>query len=461
MKYKSELLFELIENNGHVTSKIPHYESECENEFISEVRGAYPKLNDYSGEWLNYANNHVGVGKFPTERVVDVTNARFENVVPYAYNSAILKGSTKYRDIDTGEILESFEEGRNLELVSVKMPVLTTTGKNLFDKEAFYNDWKSKVESYVYKEIVDNEEVLKVNNFKHLFDDKDGFRINVKKGVPLTVRMECKKAGTNNTNSVFTIRYGDKKYLDFPSCHSDEWVASTITFVPTRDYITFCSGYNYNDYYYVKNIQLEVGSTATPYEPYKSNILTVNEEVELRGIGDVKDELNLLTGEVTERTDEITLDVTNVSVYTSDNSDRFEITSRTLPKNNQYITRDYSGINNWGLTVINNYNYGMKNTISYHANAYKFYIRFESGLYTAESLKQKLIETPLTLVYQLETPTIKTVDLICLDENNKPTKFKPYEGVMYVVTSSETLPPLLDMEVPVEAISQNLTSFIK
>ena len=32
---------------------------------------------------------------------------------------------------------------------------------------------------------------------------------------------------------------------------------------------------------------------------------------------------------------------------------------------------------------------------------------------------------------------------------------------MYVVTSSETLPPLLDMEVPVEAISQNLASFIK
>ena len=38
--------------------------------------------------------------------------------------SAILKGSTKYRDIDTGEILETFEEGRNLELVSVKMPGL-------------------------------------------------------------------------------------------------------------------------------------------------------------------------------------------------------------------------------------------------------------------------------------------------------------------------------------------------
>ena len=52
------------------------------------------------------------------------------NTLEKTIKSAILKGSTKYRDIDTGEFLETFEEGRNLELVSVRMPVLTTTGKN-------------------------------------------------------------------------------------------------------------------------------------------------------------------------------------------------------------------------------------------------------------------------------------------------------------------------------------------
>ena len=49
------------------------------------------------------------------------------NTLEKPIKSAILKGSTKYRDIDTGEFLETFEEGRNLELVSVKMPVVTTT----------------------------------------------------------------------------------------------------------------------------------------------------------------------------------------------------------------------------------------------------------------------------------------------------------------------------------------------
>ena len=50
-----------------------------------------------------------------------------QNTIEAPVKSAILKGVTGYKDVDTGEILETFEEGRNLELVSVKMPVLTTS----------------------------------------------------------------------------------------------------------------------------------------------------------------------------------------------------------------------------------------------------------------------------------------------------------------------------------------------
>ena len=53
-------------------------------------------------------------------------------------------------------------------------------------------------------------------------------------------------------------------------------------------------------------VQLEIGTEATPYEPHKSNILTTPEDLELRGIGDVKDELDLLTGEVVENTIKLT-----------------------------------------------------------------------------------------------------------------------------------------------------------
>ena len=51
--------------------------------------------------------------------------------------------------------------------------------------------------------------------------------------------------------------------------------------------------------------------TATVKNQKFENILSVNEDDELRGIEDVKDELDLLTGELTQRIGEIVLDGKN------------------------------------------------------------------------------------------------------------------------------------------------------
>ena len=58
----------------------------------------------------------------------------------------------------------------------------------------------------------------------------------------------------------------------------------------------------------INSIQIEQGTQATSYEPFKSNILSTLDDVVLRGIEDVKDELDCLTGKVTERIGEIVLD---------------------------------------------------------------------------------------------------------------------------------------------------------
>ena len=58
----------------------------------------------------------------------------------------------------------------------------------------------------------------------------------------------------------------------------------------------------------VNNFMMEKGSAATPYEPHKSNILSTPQDLELRGIGNVKDELNLATGELTQRIGEVVFD---------------------------------------------------------------------------------------------------------------------------------------------------------
>lgn len=192
---------------------------------------------------------------------------------------------------------------------SVRMPVLTTTGKNLFDKEAFYNDWKGKQAKYIYKETVDGEDVLKIHNLNLLNADKNGFKIFVKKDVPLTLTFKCKKAGTADTNAVLTVRHDYKTYKDVGSCNSDVWTERSATFTPTRNYITICSAYIQNDYYYIKDIQLEQGTQKTPYEPYKSSILSLPEEVVLRSLPNgVCDTFNTRTGVYTQRIGEVVLD---------------------------------------------------------------------------------------------------------------------------------------------------------
>ena len=53
----------------------------------------------------------------------------------------------------------------------------------------------------------------------------------------------------------------------------------------------------------------------------------------------------------------------------------------------------------------------------------------------------------------------KSANLSCINEQGESETFRPIEGTMHVSTSSQTLTPLLDMSVPIEATSQNLMSF--
>ena len=60
-----------------------------------------------------------------------ITNAleTLSNTKEKPIKSVILKGSTKYRDNDTQEVLDTFKDGRNLELVSAKKLILKTSNE--------------------------------------------------------------------------------------------------------------------------------------------------------------------------------------------------------------------------------------------------------------------------------------------------------------------------------------------
>lgn len=254
----------------------PQYISEIIKEFIVQGKECFPNLFTYQSDWLAHIDEF---GLNPSYTVSYTGQSIYApNTLEKPVKSAILKGSTKYRDIDTGEFLETFEEGRNLELVSVKMPVLTTTGKNLFDK--------NKVTKGYYLTEQSGKEVtlpLQTTFYQNEF-------IKVRNNMTYTI---------SETKEAVRIHFYDKnkKYIK----RSTNAIVNTPTVFNSQDfgYIRLSCGIADLD-----NIQLEESPTPTSYEPYKTNILTVNEDVTLRSNGSVYDELDLLTGKLTQRIDE-------------------------------------------------------------------------------------------------------------------------------------------------------------
>ena len=214
---------------------------------------------------------------------------------------AKLLGKTKYRDLDTNEILDSWEEGRNLELVSVENPKLKTIGKNLFKPLTEFDATYNKVESEV--EITDNLIMFKSPTAE--YRNQHFYWIDVKPNTEYVLSMDA---------NLHIVRAAGI-YDSFLSRHENNAViatttGSTTTFTSRSDKVTvrLSNGTRLNEDVVLSNLQLEEGSTATTYEPYKENTITFDEEITLRGIGDVQDELNLMTGEVVGKIGEVVLD---------------------------------------------------------------------------------------------------------------------------------------------------------
>ena len=278
--------------------------------------GLTPVSKGYVGTHLFYNGDNTIIDITYEKYVLNTQSNTLYNTEEASIKSAILKGSTKYRDIDTGDILDTFDETKNLELVSVKMPVLTTSNED----------------------------------------------------------------GT------------------------------------------------------------------------KSNILTVNEDVTLRGIGNVKDELDLMTGELTQRITEIVLSgsenwsqrgygifLIKLSELNSSeantNWSKISCLSDNMPIRSHQDNKIYGGTHN-------------TNAISTGGDEICVNLRGETtGSTTKEYVKTWLSQNPITVQYQLATESIKTVDLSVVDQDGNDTKLNTFDDITHVTLSSEGLIPEAELEV--------------
>ena len=288
-------------------------------------------------------------------------------------------------------------------MASCKMPVLSSVGKNLLQTQPTLSVGSINPST--------GEELNQYTN-----ESRTGY-IDVSK-LPYPFKMSHGCVGEDTRYGANVRWYDDNK--TFLGSHAD----------PTKqDYfnkIKYARFVLYKPKDTICNIQIEHGTSFSSYEPYKTNILSCNEEVELRGIGDVKDTLNCLTGELTQRIGEIVLDGGTIT-YTS-NANYLSNTSTAVllggsgnyKYHNEKMCCDslpsYSSKDAiWGKDA------NMEVGVSMVNFANPFCVRLPhsvTGVLTTDDesvVKQKfqayLQTNPITVQYELETPIIKTVDL--------------------------------------------------
>ena len=249
---------------------------------------------------------------------------------------------------DKGTILKSVVLMReNVEFInqfwgmkSVQMPVLKIVGKNLFDKNLVVpgrldNGQLGYTTDSTVTIFDDGFEVVSMSKYRGCVIEK--IKINGSSEYYLSYNINPITEGFSvnfhfldkdyNYISKVSAYIGDDNGISTPSnaAYVSLWFNTNKT---TDTPIT------------LQNIQFEEDNNATEYEPFQSNILTVNEVVTLRSNGDVYDELNLLTGRLTQRIDENnevlaqavvkTVDLTPIS-HPFEGVNNFTTSSDTIP----------------------------------------------------------------------------------------------------------------------------------
>lgn len=275
MNYESNILKRLIDTYGVVGN--PRYISEIIKEFIVQGKERFPNLFTYQADWLAHIDEF---GLNPSYTVSYTGQSIYApNTLERPVKSAILKGQTLENRVSSydfgGDALlyearffdKPFQKGETI-TVFVVNPNVTTIKVGTFLEES--GNWlrdivydvsiNKKINYIVPKETIVKYVGVVVNNR----NDSSGFE-----------------------NSVVVVN-GDQSHLNIN---------------------TYFDG--------IQGVKMPVLTTSNE-DGTKTNILTVNEDVTLRSNGDVCDELDLLTGKLTQRIGEDGEVLTQESVKTVD-----------------------------------------------------------------------------------------------------------------------------------------------
>ena len=305
---------------------------------------------------------------------------------------------------------------------SVQMPVLCTTGKNLFDMNKAIDAYLDSSGGIVtladaYNKLSDYIEIKPNTTYYY---SHGGF----------TIPEDCK------LKTLWTRYYTYDENKTKLSYGTQTLESFSLTTPTNAKYVRIGSRFiGLEDAY----AQLEEGTVATTYEPYKSNILTVNEDVELRKVSNIQDELDVLTGKLTQRIGEIVLD----------GSENWEL--GTTKENTQvFYYNSKTSIKDYNAAICDKFRFNVAEDDVEKIVMDKtgqIYIAVEKTKYESVSkFKTWLSNNNIFIQYRLATESIKTVDLTIQDQDNQPQERMKLFPNGYINTSSSTYPPILELK---------------
>ena len=361
--------------------------------------------------------------------------------------SATLYGKTQYHDTTADVYYDSMPEdttGMTLELVSVKMPILTTTGKNL---------WNPK-KMFVYDNLIDGTYSKQTLDFLQIGKKYVIKAIKTNKCKDRKVWINYNGENVNGYNLIDGGQPINHLWDGFIYTGAEKLGIYTEG-ISKKDMCSILHD-EYNFFIY------ENGTRNDVYEPYKSSILSCNEDVTLRKIDNVRDELNLLTSKMTERTGEIVFDGSQdlnsgdtANWNCNGNTIGFYIKSSKTKNNIGYSDK---------LPLMSDIK--TNDTECFYINSTQEWIgirilKSKLSELTNVGLKAYLEQNPITIQYQLATESVKAIDL---NSNNGDVKTPPVYKNGHVLLQSNGLIPELHYSLPISysgLIAQNTMTNLK
>lgn len=299
---------------------------------------------------------------------------------------------------------------------SVQMPAVTMTGKNLVPDDLYptleeipYNKGGIKTAlklqmlpntSYKFSMVKTREVINEFDGYNYITNSsKEEGEMTYRASSPVGTKKVIRV--TTNSDGVILIGNYNFKFWEWGNC-----VVSLDD--DTNDFVN--------------------------YEPHKTNILTINDNVELRGIGDTQDTLDLISGKVTQRVLEYL--ITGDEEWIKHSSTNTFSTVGGIVK---YSNKKRNIISDKLLG-----RYVPSNTWLTHMEVCVFDSKIGIGFDgTLEELVEYLKLNRPRIFYVNEEETIKTVDL------NSQNVYSYDETTHYTCSAAEgSLIPVLSIDVP-------------